>query len=87
MNYTSLAVGAAAGMVVPIVLSIGAAILKETAKVGLKGGFLAYGYGKKTFSDAYHAIESVAAQAREEVHGGSGQPAKKKKSSSSSKSK
>ncbi len=84
MNYASLAVGAAAGIMAPKIFSIGGTVLKETVKAGLKGGFLIYGYGKKTVSGAYQAIESVAAEAKEEVHGKSGASGKKKKTSSKS---
>lgn len=88
MNYASFAVGAAAGMVAPKILSFGATVLKETTKAGIKGGLVVYGYGKKTMSGAYQAIENVAAEAKEEVHGrapakSQSQAAEKKKSKSS----
>jgi hypothetical protein len=82
MNYASFALGAAAGMVAPKILSFGATVMKETTKAGIKGGLLVYGYGKRTVNGAVEAIGNVAAEAKEEMQS-EPHPVQKKKTPTS----
>jgi hypothetical protein len=64
---SGLLIGAAAVILVPIVLPAATGILKSLTKAGIKGWMLIYEKGKVTAAEARETIEDLAAEAREEL--------------------
>jgi hypothetical protein len=67
MNPTTLAVGAGAVLLAPIILPFVAGILRPLAKAAIKGGLIAYEKAKVMSSEAVESLEDLAAEAKAEV--------------------
>lgn len=67
MNPTTLAVGAGAVLLAPIILPFVAGILRPVAKAAIKGGLIAYEKAKVMSSEAVESLEDLAAEAKAEV--------------------
>lgn len=74
MNPGTVAVGAAAVLFGPTLLSIAGSMLRPVAKAGIKGGLMLYQGGMKMVEEAKDNIEEITKEAREEIS----EPAKPK---------
>ncbi len=69
MNLESLALGAAAILFGPAILTTVAGIARSLLKSGIKGGVLVYDKSKEMLAEARESIEDIAAEAKAEVSG------------------
>jgi hypothetical protein len=67
MNPTTLAIGAGAVLLAPIILPFMAGILRPVAKATIKGGLIAYEKAKVISAEAVESLEDLAAEAKAEV--------------------
>jgi len=67
LNPTTLAVGAGAVLLAPIVIPFVAGIMRPVAKTAIKGGLLAYEKAKVITTEAIESLEDLAAEAKSEI--------------------
>ena len=67
MNPTTLAVGAGAVLLAPIILPFVAGVLRPVAKTAIKGGLIAYEKAKVLTTEAMESLEDLAAEAKNEA--------------------
>ena len=66
-NPGSLALGAAAYLLSPIVAPIAVKAVKVVAKSGIKGGMMLYNSGKKTTEDTIEYFQEITREAKAEA--------------------
>ena len=66
-NLGTVAIGAAAVLLGPAVLSLAGSALKSLTKVGIKSGLLLYDGSKKIALSTVKAVSDVASEAKSEV--------------------
>lgn len=69
---TSVAIGAGAILLAPIVIPVIGSIMKPLAKAVIKGGILAYEGMKVSLAETKETLEDLAAEAKSEISQGRG---------------
>jgi len=64
---TSVAIGAGAVLLAPVIIPIIGSIMKPLAKAAIKGGILAYEGMKVTLAETRETLEDLAAEAKAEI--------------------
>jgi len=64
---TSLAVGAGAVLLAPVIIPVLAGVVKPVAKAVIKGGLLAYEGTKVSLAETKETLEDIAAEAKTEI--------------------
>jgi len=67
LNLSSLAIGAGAVLLAPVVLPIIGSILKPIAKTAIKGAMIMYEEIKVSMAETKETIEDLAAEAKSEI--------------------
>jgi hypothetical protein len=68
ISVGSLAIGAGAVLLVPVVMPVLGAVLKPVAKAVIKGGVMAYEGAKVAVAETKETIEDIAAEAKSELN-------------------
>jgi hypothetical protein len=66
---TGLAIGAGAALLGPVIVPAAGNLLRPAAKALIKGGIIAYDWGRQAVSQASEAASDMAAEVRAEVQG------------------
>jgi hypothetical protein len=64
---TSIAIGAGAVLLAPVVIPVIGSVLRPLAKAAIKGSLLAYEGVKITLAETKETIEDLAAEAKSEI--------------------
>jgi hypothetical protein len=64
---TSIAIGAGAVLLAPVVIPVIGSIMKPLAKAAIKGGILAYEGVKVSIAETKETLEDLAAEAKAEI--------------------
>jgi hypothetical protein len=64
---TTMAIGAGAVLLAPVLLPMAASVLRPVAKAAIKGGILAFENAKVAVAETKETFEDIAAEARAEV--------------------
>ena len=64
---TSVAIGAGAVLLAPVIIPVLGSIMKPLAKATIKGGILAYEGMKVTLAETKETLEDLAAEAKAEI--------------------
>lgn len=67
LNMSSVALGAGAILLAPVVIPIVGAIVKPLAKAVIKGSLMAYEGAKLGLAETKETIEDIAAEAKAEI--------------------
>ncbi|MBW2442842.1 MAG: DUF5132 domain-containing protein [Deltaproteobacteria bacterium] len=81
-TWTTLAIGAGAVFLAPVVLPMVAGVLRPVAKAAIKGGILAFENAKVAVAETKETFEDIAAEARAEVSSAQKEAAKSAKKKS-----
>lgn len=66
-TMTTMAIGAGAVLLAPVLLPMVAGVLRPVAKAAIKGGILAFENAKVAVAETRETFEDIAAEARAEV--------------------
>lgn len=64
---TGLAIGAGAALLGPVIVPVAGNLLRPMAKAMIKGGIVAYDWGRQAVSQASETASDIAAEARAEA--------------------
>ncbi|MBN1105193.1 MAG: DUF5132 domain-containing protein [Deltaproteobacteria bacterium] len=67
MNVGTIALGAAAVLFGPAILTAAGGLARSLVKSGIKGSILAYEKGKVMIAEARESVEDITAEARAEI--------------------
>ena len=81
-NVGTVALGVAAYLFGPTLLSTAGGVLRGAAKAGIKGGLIAYNRGKLLADEAKESLEDLSAEAKSEMKETQSKAVVAKKSSS-----
>jgi hypothetical protein len=68
-TMTTMAIGAGAVLLAPVVLPMVASVMRPVVKAAIKGGIMAYENAKVAVAETRETFEDIAAEARSEVSG------------------
>jgi hypothetical protein len=86
LNPTTLAIGAGAFLLGPMIVAAAGGVLRSAAKAGIKGGMVAYNRGKLLTEEAKESWDDLSAEAKAEMEEPQPTLASPKKRSSKAKS-
>jgi hypothetical protein len=66
-TMTTMAIGAGAVLLAPVLVPMAASIVRPVAKAAIKGGLMAYEGAKLAIAETKETIEDIAAEAQAEV--------------------
>jgi hypothetical protein len=66
-TMTTMAIGAGAVLLAPVLLPMVAGVIRPVAKAAIKGGILAYENAKLAVAETKETFEDIAAEAKSEI--------------------